>query len=503
LVDLTTPTRSLTSLDFQSSGLRGRCVIVLNWKDDQHPQAGGAEKYCHAVAERFVEQGAKVYLLTARAPGQARRETRGGVEIHRSGGTYSVYPLVLLRILLWRMVKPERVDLILDCQNGIPFFSPLVASRRTAIVGMVFHVHQDQFLLYFSPLAARFGRWLEGPVCRFVYRRRTFGVISPSTRRGVRDRLRLRGALFVAPCGSEQVVPVAAELRSSAPSIVCVGRLVPHKRVDLLLLALPAIISRHPHLHVQVIGDGPARSDLEALAGDLGVADHVTFHGHVSDAQRDALTSRGWLAVMSSVGEGWGLSIIEGNAAGLPAVCFNVDGLRDAVRHGDTGWIAALAEDLAVTVASALNILSDEAEAAIWSSRARAWAANFSWDATAATLGNVLLAESDRLALSVNRRQCNDLALHVTIEGESLDNVSGARRTDIWHEQEGVLVGLLYGLDERDLGIVLDRMGLGQPTTVRVARTNDLPLTPRSVDVSELRPSVIDCLEMAPLDLAQ
>jgi glycosyltransferase involved in cell wall biosynthesis len=484
------------------TGLRGRHVIVLNWKDDQHPEAGGAETYCHAVATRFAQQGANVCLLTARGAGQSRRDTKGGVEIRRVGGKYSVYPLVLLQLLIWRVRTPWRLDLILDCQNGIPFFAPIVVGRRTAVVMLIFHVHQDQFGLYMSPVAAGVGRWLEGAACRIVYRRRTVAVISASTRQRVRDRLRLGGALFVVPCGSESVDSISAP-RSKFPSVVCVGRMVPHKRVHLLLKALPVVISHHPQIHVDVIGEGPSRPELESLAVELGVEQHVTFHGHVSSARRDALASCGWLAVNPSMGEGWGLSIIEANAAGRPAVCLNVDGLRDAVRDGVTGWVAAHPDDLAEAMVKALNILSDDSEAALWSSRAQAWAASFSWDATAAKLSNVLLAESDRLASARRLRQRNDLALRVTVEGGTIENASRGRRTDVWREQPGGITGLLYGLDERDLRVVLDRLELGDPIDVHVARTEDLLLAPWSEEPTDTGPTSISGSKNAPLDIAK
>jgi len=489
-------------LSSDPTGLSGRHVIVLNWKDDQHPEAGGAELYCHAIAERFAQHGAKVCLLTARAAGQPRRDSKDGVEIRRAGGTYTVYPLVLLQLLIWRVVAPWRLDLILDCQNGIPFFAPLVVRRRTAVVMLIFHVHQDQFGLYMSPMAACMGRWLEGAASRIVYRRRTVVVISPSTRQRVRDRLKLGGAIFVVPCGSESVASISAP-RSIFPTIVCVGRIVPHKRLQLLLEALPIVISYHPQLHVNVIGEGPSRLELESLAIELGVDQHVTFHGHVSSVRRDALASSGWLAVNPSLGEGWGLSIIEANAAGRPAVCLNVDGLRDAVRDGVTGWVAAHPDDLADTMVKALNILSDESEAAIWSSRARAWAANFSWDGTAAGMSDVLLAESERLASASGLRQRNDLALRVTVEGGTIEQSSRGRRTDVWREQPGGITGLLYGLDERDLRVVLDRLNLGNPIDVRVARTEDFLLAPRSGEPTGSEPTSISGSKNAPLGIAK
>ena len=70
--------------------LEGARIVVLNWRDIQHPQAGGAEQYMHQIARRWVAGGARVTWLTARAPGQARHETIDGIEIVRAGGALGV-----------------------------------------------------------------------------------------------------------------------------------------------------------------------------------------------------------------------------------------------------------------------------------------------------------------------------------------------------------------------------------------------------------------------------
>nr|MDT0666269.1 hypothetical protein [Micromonospora sp. DSM 115978] len=66
-------------------------VVFLNWRDADHPQAGGAELFCHSVAERFAAAGAETVLLTARPSGQPAQVHLGGVDVRRSGGTFGVY----------------------------------------------------------------------------------------------------------------------------------------------------------------------------------------------------------------------------------------------------------------------------------------------------------------------------------------------------------------------------------------------------------------------------
>jgi len=341
-------------------------IAILNWRDSSHPEAGGAELYSESVARELAAEGHDVTLVTSRPAATAPRERRDGYRVVRRGGRFTLYPWVLL----WLLRHRNRIDGVIDSQNGIPFFSPLVVGRRVPVVLLMHHVHQDQFALYFGPLVARVGRWLESTAARRVYGRRTVAAVSPSTRAAVRTRLRLRGPVHLAPCGLGEAAAPSVTVRGSVPRIVCVGRLVPHKRLDLLLDALPAVLARVPGLVVDLVGDGQDRDALAARAARLGLGDAVTVHGRLPDAERDALLAAAWLTVNPTQGEGWGLSVLEANRAGVPAVAFTVEGLRDSVLPGETGWLveedgpggrAGRVERLADTVSGALDDLTDPA----------------------------------------------------------------------------------------------------------------------------------------------
>jgi glycosyltransferase involved in cell wall biosynthesis len=476
--------------------VEGRRVTILNWRDTTHPRAGGAETFCHEVAVGLKAAGAEVELLTARAKGQLRRELVDGILTLRCGGTFTVYGAVLTRLVFRRLFRRGSLDLILDCQNGIPFFSPAVLGRRATIVGVIFHVHQEQFALHFSARVARIGRWLEGPVSRHVYGARPVLVISPSTRAAVRRRLGLRGPLYVVPCGaafpqgSLAAGKLGAPARSEAsptgrvdrPRIVCVGRLVPHKRVELLLHSLPEVLASQPDLDIHLVGSGPSRPELERLCAVLGLAARVTFHGWLPVEQRDDLMATAWLTVNTSVGEGWGLSVIEANALGVPAVCLDVDGLRDSVVEGRTGWVARSAHELPVTISLALSRLACTETAVAYRDRATEWARTFSWARTSGVVASLLASASYRQRLKADRRCRSDLALRVHFELPPGSGVpEAARLTDRWLMTDGCLTGLLYGVDEGELDRVVHRLELPAPVGVRVARSHDLLLPPPAV----------------------
>lgn len=352
-------------------------IAVVNWRDPWHPAAGGAETYAWEMSRRFAAAGAQVHYVTARAPGQSRGESVDGVRISRMGGTFSVYP----RVLGWLLRRRNRFDVVLDCQNGIPFFTPWVTARRTKVFCVMHHVHTAQFGVHMPWWLAWVGRFLEGPVSRWTYRRCISVAVSPSTVVAMRERLRWSGPIHIVPNGVS--VQGGEASRSVAPKLVCVGRLVAHKRVDLLLDAVEDLRESWPELTVDIVGRGPEEALLRA-----GLPAGVTMHGYLPEQDKERIIASAWLQVNASQGEGWGLCVLEAAALGVPTVAFDVDGLRDAVRHGETGWLVPEGGSLAEGIASALGELSEEQ-----AKKCREWAGRFSWDASAARLAALMLGQ--------------------------------------------------------------------------------------------------------------
>ncbi|ATE56034.1 glycosyltransferase family 4 protein [Actinosynnema pretiosum] len=467
--------------------LFGRHVLVLNWRDVRHSLAGGAEQYMHEIGKRWVAAGAEVTWFTAHEKGAPRSEVIDGMRFLRAGGTLGVYGRAALRMAR----HGHRFDAVVDCQNGIPFFSPLFLPRATPVVQLVHHVHQDQFALRFPRPLAAVGRWLEGPVSRRVYGGRAHVAVSPSTRREMRGRLKLRAPVFIVPNGTARVFPEVG--RTAAPTIVVVGRLVPHKRVDLLLERLPEVLARFPDLVVHFVGDGPERERLRELAAPLGRA--VLFHGRQPDAVRDELLGRAWLTASASAAEGWGCSVVEAAAAGVPCVGRRVPGIRDSVVDGVTGWLVDDERDLGAAVVRALRAVTAPQDAAAVAARCRAWAARFDWERSADLLAGVLRQESGAVRAGARpRRARSDIAAVVEIPGR-VPTAGLVRSTDQVVVADGVTRLLLGGCDEVGAAKVVRRLGVGK-ARIRLATRYDLLAGPvevgGSVDAGVAGGGVVD-----------
>jgi hypothetical protein len=185
--------------------------------------------------------------------------------------------------------------------------------------------------------------------------------------------------------------------------------------------------------------------------------------------------------VNPSAGEGWGLSVIEANACGVPAVAFRVPGLQDSIVSGRTGWLVSPHASLGPVIGEALNTLRDPHAAEDWSRRVRSWAARFSWDATATRLLDVIAQEEKRLLRDArvpgdDQRCQSDLACHVSLPADIAPPrplEASSRRTDVWISRGERVEGLLPGADEAGVRCALERLGVAEHAQVRVARPAD------------------------------
>jgi glycosyltransferase involved in cell wall biosynthesis len=382
----------------QQSQVEGLRIAVVNWRDPWHPEAGGAEAYAWEISLGLVRRGARVCFVTARAPGQAGREHRDGVDIIRAGGRWTVYP----RVLGWMARHRRSFDAVLDCQNGIPFFTPWVLPRRVPVLCIMHHVHDAQFGVHFPPAVAAVGRFLEGPVARWSYRRHECVAVSDSTVQAMRSRLGWPGPVHIVPNGLPAGAFTVPDLagRADATRMTWVGRLVAHKRADRVLDIAEHV--RAAGITIEIVGRGPEGAWLAEQVAARGLTDIVQLRGYLPEDAKRAAVAGSALHLNTSQGEGWGLCVLEAAALGVPTVAYDVDGLRDAVRDGQTGWLVGAAERIEDVTERALKELADPGRRAEIASACRAWAAQFDWDRSAGSMAELIAAAIARRGSSAS-----------------------------------------------------------------------------------------------------
>ncbi len=353
-------------------------ILALNWRCLRHPQAGGGEINLFEQTQRWNAQGHDVTVLCSdpgRAVAPMQDEVMAGALVRRRGGRFGVY----LRTALFLLSHGREYDRILDVSNGIPFFAPLFTA--TPVTLLVHHVHDRQWFSEFPAPLAVVGRFLERRVVPAVYHRRPVVTVSPTTRDGLL-RLGYRAEQIHVVFNGVELPERARLAPPRVQRLLYLGRLKRYKRVDLLVRAVATLRAHLADVHLDIAGDGDARPGLEALVRELGLQNHVTIHGFVDDATKDRLLRTATVFANPSMHEGWGISVVEANAWGCPAVAFDVPGLSAAIRHGETGLLIPDGDQDAF--ARALEFfLTDPVARSAYGAAARRWAEGFSWNTAA------------------------------------------------------------------------------------------------------------------------
>ncbi|RAV18203.1 glycosyltransferase family 1 protein [Mycolicibacterium sp. GF69] len=367
-----------------------RSVLLLCWRDTGHPQGGGSEAYLQRIGAQLAASGVEVTLRTARYPGAPRRDVVDGVRVSRGGGRHTVYIWAGLAMVLARIgvgpLRRVRPDVVIDTQNGIPFMARLAYGRRVAV--LVHHCHREQWPVA-GPVLGRIGWFIESRLSPRAHRHNQYVTVSlPSARDlgmlGVRpSRIAVvRNGLDEAP--SDALDPD----RSATPRVVVLSRLVPHKQIEDALEAVAALRPQIPGLTLDIVGGGWWEQRLVEHSTLLGIADAVTFHGHVDDKLKHSVLQRSWVHILPSRKEGWALAVIEAGQHSVPTIGYRSSGgLTDSIVDGVTG---VLVDDFDELVDGLGTLLSDRVLREQLGAKAHDRCGEFSWQQSADAMRTVL-----------------------------------------------------------------------------------------------------------------
>jgi glycosyltransferase involved in cell wall biosynthesis len=160
--------------------------------------------------------------------------------------------------------------------------------------------------------------------------------------------------------------------------LMLVGRMHPIKGHRTMLRMMPGIIRQCAHAVLWLAGDGPDRSECEAMARELGLQDRIRFLGQRRDVPE--LLAACDVVVVPSQSEGLPIAAIEAHAAGRPVVGFDVGGVGEVVEDGASGRVVTAADEIAFIDAAAA-LLNDDPARAEYGATARARAQEFSLEA--------------------------------------------------------------------------------------------------------------------------
>jgi glycosyltransferase involved in cell wall biosynthesis len=354
--------------------------------------SGGAERRFHELATRLATRH-EVHYVTWRFWGPEPTIVRDGVTLHGVGaprdfygadGKRTIREAAEFAVRLVPVLRRLDVDVV-DASTlpYLPLYGAWLATRLsgTPLVATWHEFWGEHWAGYLPerPLVARIARLLEAGARRLGERpvavsqftaRRMFGVTPP---RPVDDIDVVGNGVDVARIRSAAPDPVRSD-------VIYVGRLIDEKRVDLILHATAALRDRFPATRVAIAGEGPEGDRLRALAAELGVADQVAFLGRVPDGRIPGLLKASRILALPSIREGFGIVVVEAQAAGLvPVVARSPhSAAADLVLDGRNG---VLFEPTAASLADALaRLLGDEPMLEALAAGARKSADRHGWD---------------------------------------------------------------------------------------------------------------------------
>lgn len=265
-------------------------------------------------------------------------------------------PLAIHRVRsLYRDWRPDVVHSHLEVSNTVAVVAGAMLGRDRPL--MVNHQHNDPFQQL--SVLHRMAGWLLAP--RFEAHIVPSQTVAGAVQKAFGGRCH---RLTVIPYGIDRewldrgTTDRTVLLRGGARHVVgTVGRLVPQKSTRTLVEATPRLLAREPSTRVLIVGDGPLRSQLEALTRELGVAHAVDFLGYSDDLQ--SIYSALDVFVLPSKYEGFPISLLEVMAMGTPIVATRVTGITDVVSDGRSGLLVPF-DDPEALGAAIWRVLSND-----------------------------------------------------------------------------------------------------------------------------------------------
>lgn len=326
----------------------------------------------------------------------------------------------------WSQVRRSLTDYdFVNLHGPAPTFSDAflglwrtIPARRRPV--LVYTHHAEIQLRGARPLCALYNR-VHGRLARVADE---VVVTTESYRRIARSR----GAQRVS------VIPHAVECQTSSGmqraarfTVAFVGQLRPYKGLDVLLRAARVL----PDVHFEIAGSGHLSGDLHNLASRLQLR-NVTWHGAISDAEREALLGRSHVIALPSttMAEAFGIVLLEGMSAGAVPIASDLPGVRDVAigagllcRPGD-----------ARSLMQAICRLRDDPVA--WearSSRAVALAASYSWDASALGYHSLMAGRMPRLPWATTTDHATSQSLRLAaVGGRALPDETSRRPVPVF-----------------------------------------------------------------------
>jgi glycosyltransferase involved in cell wall biosynthesis len=314
-------------------------VLILNWKDIRHPQAGGAEIVIWNIAQRMVKDGYDVSFLTAQYSNSERDDETDGIKIIRVPGGRLIHSFRAFRYFQKHLIGT--FDIVIEQVNTAPYFISF-AAKNEKVIQFYHQLAREIWFLEMNKIIGSVGYFVLEPFAlwlqAWIAKRKKSPIVTISNS-SKQDLVRFGfdpKDIHIIREGIQNV-PLKT-LKNSLEkeqefTILFHSSLREMKRPLEALKAFSMYLPKNPQAKLWFSGGGD-QTVLREFAEQHGLLNNVFFWGRTSDEIKLDLMQRAHVLVSTSIKEGWGLVVTEANSQGTPAISYDVDGLRDSTLFG-------------------------------------------------------------------------------------------------------------------------------------------------------------------------
>lgn len=352
-------------------------ILILNWKDIHNPNAGGSEIVIHELAKRLVRDNNSLTFLTSAFNKSKSEEIIDGIKVIRVGGNRYSHPFKAIDY--YRKNLKGKNDIIIECVNTAPYLINFF--KRNEKVFLFYHQLAREIWFYETKFPLNIIGYLIEPIYTFIQSRFKNQVITVSN--SSKQDLAKYGfnpkfisivtqGTVIYPCHSDSAMreknPISlvtdpsisrnlgitqdnnyslqttnSEKPRAKSYILYLGSLRAMKRPMHSLRSFQILNSKFqiPNFKLFIAGSGPQNeiNKLKNYIKNNKLDEKVELLGRVDERKKVELLKNAFALVVPSLKEGWGLIVTEAAKVGTPSIVYNVDGLRDSVKDGITGYI--------------------------------------------------------------------------------------------------------------------------------------------------------------------
>lgn len=310
-------------------------ILILNWRDKEHPKAGGAEIVTMEHAKGWVKRGHNVTWLTSLYSNALIDEVIDGVHIRRRSGSLFIY----IWAFFYTLFNGYKYDIIIDEIHGLPFLTPL--ATKTQKIAFIHEVASDIWN-YMAPFPLNIlGKLLE-KIYFPLYKSIPFWSDAESTIDELVTFGINRSHCIAIPCPIKKDSRLTNfHIKEDNPTFIFVSRVVAMKGIEEIIKSFAFIVKELPDASLWIVGGGESKyiESLKKEIKELDLTEKVHFYGKVNEEEKISLMGKAHILLHASVKEGWGLVVLEAAYQGTPSVVYNVSGLKDVVKNNKTGIV--------------------------------------------------------------------------------------------------------------------------------------------------------------------